>query len=149
MGGERRGRPVAAAVIVLVAMMCGLVGWVVAGLTINLCGDPATYDGGDMAVIVDLLVTGTVVLAGPWVAWRVGTGHWGRRRLPTAPSSEATAARGLARRAAPARATPSLAPEADHRLPGSFAGETARSFTGLVGSGRGLVAVGDLDAVHE
>lgn len=85
---ERRGHPLAAAVIALLSGLCGLLGWGVMSLIVNLSDFPETdYKWGDPPVIVGLVMTGAVVLGGVWWAWREGTGYWGRR--PIAPDSPA------------------------------------------------------------
>jgi len=87
---ERRGHPVAAGAIVLLTAMGAFMGWVAASWMVDLSYFPEPdYDWGDAPVVLALAATGMVVVAGLWLAWRLGTGGWGLRVSATTRAAEA------------------------------------------------------------
>ncbi len=91
-GHGRRGRPVMAAVVVVLAVF--YMGFLVADGVTTFSGYTGSYEfGGTFSVaprhgagVLLLVAAGVVGLVGLWLAWRVGSGRWGPRRRPTAPA---------------------------------------------------------------
>jgi len=86
---ERQGHPVAAAFISLITLLVAVVVFVGADLLMNpqsFCGmlcDTNWWSTWGQAVIP----AAVCLVFGLWVSWRVGTGHRGLRRRPTAPAA--------------------------------------------------------------
>ncbi len=81
MSDRRRGHPVAGGLVVLVALAAAFFVWLVGAVVACPSCSDYEYLRPDWLVLSLFLVAAlTVLLGGLWLAWRVRSGGWGRRR---------------------------------------------------------------------